>query len=362
MSHPGVAAQWREWHADLLDPALIHADASGCSARSRLVTDAVKEHLDLEARVGAYVAEEMVTERIEGGRAGLARLAGGGRVAFAQNASQAFRWLISVWPLPANATIGMLPSEYPANRVSLETTAHLHGFELVRLPTDPLGRLDLEGAERMLPGLELVAFPHIPSHRGIVQPVEELAALCKTQGVDLILDAAQSFGQRDVSGIHPSAFVGTSRKWLQGPRGVGFVVVADDRIELEGPAGPEEGDAGVAERVGLAAAVGELERRGAGAVQERVAELSRHLRTGLSELAKWELIEPLDEVSGSTTLRHPDHDPAAILIQLREGGIVATVIPVERAPDEIDEPLLRFSLHGYADESWIERIIDEMPA
>ncbi|HWL65392.1 MAG TPA: aminotransferase class V-fold PLP-dependent enzyme [Actinomycetota bacterium] len=359
---PGTLDPWRAWHDDLLDNSLIHADAAGCSARSRRVTAAVKEHLDLEATNGAYIAEEMAADRIEAARAGLSRLAGGGRVAFAQNASQAFRWLISAWPLPPGASVGTVPGEYPANAATLEMGAVWRDLRLVQLPTDPLGYIDIEGAEKLLPELDLIAFPHIPSHRGIAQPADAIAELCRAHGVDLILDAAQSFGQQDVSRIRPSAFVGTSRKWLQGPRGVGFVVVADGRIELDGPTGPEEGDAGVAERVGLATAVAELERRGIDAVAARISELVTRLREGLTEKQGWNVLEPSATVAGSTTLRHPDHDPVAMVHHLRTCGVIASAIPVARAPNELDAPLLRFSLHAYSDGDWVDRIVEAIPA
>jgi len=63
------------------------------------------------------------------------------------------------------------------------------------------GAVDLAALERMLAGAR-PAFVHLTqftSHRGLVQPVAEAAALCRAAGVPLWVDAAQALGHVDTA-------------------------------------------------------------------------------------------------------------------------------------------------------------------
>ncbi len=125
--------------------------------------------------------------------------------------------------------------------------------------------------------LDLLTFPHVASQRGVVQPVQALLAA----GVPVLLDVAQSLGQTAVP-AGCAAYVGTSRKWLCGPRGVGLLAVDPawaPRLEpppatAHGPAGLRRFDAAethVAGRVGWAVAVQEWTPALLPAVHERAA-------------------------------------------------------------------------------------------
>ena len=72
-------------------------------------------------------------------------------------------------------------------------------------------------------------------------------------------------------------------------------------------------------------------------------------------------VEPIDEPSGTTTLTHPDHDPVQVRDKLLQQGIITAIVPVERSPLELKEPLLRLSLHAYCAEEDIDRIIAPFP-
>jgi pyridoxal 5-phosphate dependent beta-lyase len=118
----------------------------------------------------------------------------------------------------------------------------------------------------------------------------------------VLVDVCQSLGHVP-SAAGAAAVAGTSRKWLHGPRGVGFVAVDPEWWErLDAPAtlhsrtgaaaavraDPaialfEAPEAPVAARVGLATAVGELLEAGPDEVMATLAAKGRRLRGLLAE-------------------------------------------------------------------------------
>ena len=92
------------------------------------------------------------------------------------------------------------------------------------------------------PELDAVVCTHVSNVFGFVLPIEEIAALCRAEGVPLIVDASQSAGilpfELDTLG---SAFIAMpGHKGLYGPQGTGVLLCGDGQIPrplLEGGTG-----------------------------------------------------------------------------------------------------------------------------
>ncbi|SEP29906.1 pyridoxal 5-phosphate dependent beta-lyase [Trujillonella endophytica] len=319
--------------------------------------ESVAHHARHEAELGGYVAESAAQDLLQQGRSVLAGLVGlaAADLAFVESAQAALATLLAGWRLPAGSRVAVLPGEYAPNTALLRAA----GLTPVPLPVDGVGRAAPEEVERLLAAdpPAAVHLTHVPSHRGIVQPAAELVALCRAAGVPLVLDAAQSLGHVDVD-LGADAVYGTSRKWLAGPRGVGFLCVrpalAARLTPAMAPAADlppmrafESGEAHVAGRVGLVLAVGEHLAAGPDRVRERLAALGAAGRQVLDGAAGWRVVEPAGEPTATTTLAPPDGvDVVATRARLlTEQGIVTTAIGVERAPDEMTGPVLRVSPH-----------------
>ncbi|MCM3922067.1 aminotransferase class V-fold PLP-dependent enzyme [Frankia sp. AiPs1] len=374
---------------------MTHLDAAAAGRPSQATLDAQISHLRREGERGAYVAEMEACEVLHSARTALADLLGPGlgpdEVTFHHSASTAFAALLPAWPLSAGARVGVLPSEYGSNMLVLEARAGQAPLELIDLPVDPQGVIDLDVLDRAgipsrradrplaLDELDLVVFPHVPSQHGLVQPAVEIGRRCVAAGVPLVLDVAQSLGQIDVSGIHASAYVGTSRKWLCGPRGTGFLAVRGDLAErinvavpslysmgrgkdgqpvpLPGLARLSIGEASIASRVGLAQALSELLASDPPRVFARIVYLASYARRVLDGAGGWRVREWPDSPTGIVTLEPPPGvDPVAVRDRLyRHDAILTSAIPVQRSRD-LGGPVLRVSAHVYNDPAEFERL------
>jgi hercynylcysteine S-oxide lyase len=354
LPHEDLGASWR---AVRPRPAGRHLDSAACSRQSSRALDAAAHHARHEAELGGYVAEAASDDLLQQGRSVLGGLVGmaAADVAFVESAQAALVALLTGWRLPAGSRVACLPGEYAPNVAQLRT----YGLRPEPLPVDGIGRADLDGIARLLATdpPSFVHLVHIGSHRGLLQPAAEVAALCREAGVPLVLDAAQSLGHADVD-LGADVVYSTSRKWLAGPRGVGMLFVrpsiaAELTPVLPEPEGVppmrafESGEAHVAGRVGLVVAVGDLLAAGPDRVRERLAALGPATRQRLDGVKGWRVIEPLEEPTATTTLRPPD---GVDVVETRtrllvEHGIVSSAIGRERAPGEMTGPVLRISPH-----------------
>lgn len=329
------------WVQERFPTDRVHLDAAAAGRVSSRVLELEQAHLEAEATVGAYVAEADAAAAIDAGRVALAALVGLDEAFYADGAGTAFATVLDAWPLPPGARIGTIAGEYGGNARFLRDRARWKGWQLVPLPVDELGRV-VE-----VPGdLDLVTFPQVLSQRGVAQPVE----LALASGVPLVLDVAQAVGQTAVP-AGAAAYVGTSRKWLCGPRGVGWGCVAPPwREQLADPPtlGPahhpgrfaryDTPEPHVAGRVGLAHAA----RTWSPALLPVVQAGAAAARVLLEGAGGWQVVEPVAEPTGITTLRHASADPFATRAALLERGFVVSAVPTSRA-DDMTGPVLRVS-------------------
>ncbi|MGA7465250.1 MAG: ergothioneine biosynthesis PLP-dependent enzyme EgtE [Mycobacterium sp.] len=351
-----LAQTWRDVRPPV---AGLHLDSAACSRQSFAVLDAAARHAQHEAEVGGYVVAEAATPVLDAGRAAVATLTGmpGAEVVFTTGSQHALDLLLASWP-PGGRTLACLPGEYGPNLALMAA----NGFARRILPTDDEGRVAVDEAAVSLAEdpPELVHLTAVASHRGVVQPLEQMVRLCTELGLPLVVDAAQALGQVDCS-VGVDAAYASSRKWLAGPRGVGVLAVRPTLMQRLWPRLPppewaaslsiaqrlELGEANIAARVGFSMAVAEHLAAGPATVRARLTEVGRISRTVLADVHGWRVVEAVDEPSAITTLAPVDGaDPQKIRAWLlAEHRIVTTYAGIERAPGELTGPVLRISPH-----------------
>jgi len=358
-----VGEDWGWWRARRPPAQRVHLDTAAAGRSSVATLRATAAHAEREATVGAYVAQAEIGPLLEEGHAELGRLLGvpAAGVAFVQSAEAALLSLLAAWPLRPGDTVAVVPAEWGPN---LHAFAD-RGLRITELATGGDGAADLTALDQALADdpPAVVHLTQVTSHRALLQPVAQAAALCHAAGVPLWVDAAQALGHVDTA-CGADAIYAPSRKWLTGPRGVGVLGVTDrwwDRLrvsasDLEASMRPAEAspvwlieatEANVPGWVGLCTAVREYVAAGPERVQQRLAAVGRQTREALADLPGWTVVGPADAGSAITALRAANGQDVFETRErlLREHGIVTTAGAVTRAPREMTEPLLRISPH-----------------
>lgn len=231
---------------DELDPALarwrretpgceerVHLNNAGASLMPTPVLDVVQAHLRLESRIGGYEAADAAADRVAATYAALGELVGAAprNIAVVENATAAFALALSAFDFQRGDLILTTRNDYVSNQLMYLSLARRVGVEVVRAEDLPEGGVDPESVRGLLARRRprLVAVTQVPTNSGLVQAVEAVGAVCAAAEVPYLVDACQSVGQMpvDVSRLRCDFLSTTGRKFLRGPRGVGFLYVSD---------------------------------------------------------------------------------------------------------------------------------------
>jgi len=164
------------------------------------------------------------------------------------------------------------------------------GAEVSYLPVDGTGRVDPDDVRRAItPRTVLVSVMHANNEVGTIQPVVEIARICRERGVLFHTDAAQSVGKipTKVADLGVDLLSVAGHK-LYAPKGVGALYLRPG-VELEPfmhGAGHEAGRRAGTENVLLDVALGaacELAADGLEARGARLAELRDYFHAGLKD-------------------------------------------------------------------------------
>ncbi|MEV1018721.1 aminotransferase class V-fold PLP-dependent enzyme [Streptomyces sp. NPDC050264] len=232
-------------------------------------------------------------------------------------------------------------------------------------------------ADALRPDTALACLQSANHEVGTVQPVAEVAEVCRAAGVPLFVDAAQSLAWGPVEGGW-SLLAGSAHKW-GGPAGVGVLAVRKGvRFAPQGPADERESGraAGFENIPGVVAAAASLRAVRAEAAGEsaRLRELTERLRARVPELV------PDVEVVGDPVRRLPHLltfsclyvDGETVLHELDRAGFSvssgssctsSTLTPshVLRAMGVVSEGNVRVSLPLGVEEAEVERFLEVLP-
>ncbi|MFF3912442.1 cysteine desulfurase/sulfurtransferase TusA family protein [Streptomyces sp. NPDC001852] len=232
-------------------------------------------------------------------------------------------------------------------------------------------------ASALRPDTALACLQSANHEVGTVQPVGEVAEVCRAAGVPLLVDAAQSLGWGRVEGGW-SLLTASAHKW-GGPSGVGLLVVRKGvRFAAQRPVDEREsGRAPGFENIpAIVAAVASLRAVQAEAAQEavRLRELTERIRTRVPRLVPdVEVVgDPERRLPGIVTFSCLYVDGEALLHELdREGFSVSsgssctssTLTPshVLKAMGVLSEGNVRVSLPAGTAEEDVERFLAVLP-
>jgi cysteine desulfurase/selenocysteine lyase len=324
---------------------VVHLNNAGAALAPSAVTDAVVEHLRLEARIGAFYA-------------------------------MAFQ---------AGDKILTSRAEYASNVIAFLQVARRTGAVIEVVDDDEHGQISLRDLRRRIDDrVRLIALTHVPTQGGLVNPAVAVGAVAREFGVTYLLDACQSAGQLrlDVDEIGCDVLTGTGRKYLRGPRGTGFLYVRESLTDQLTPpfldlhaatwTAPasyvvrsdarrfENWETNYAGKIGLGVAVDYALAVGVEAIEERVTALGELLRAGLTDVGA--LAHDLGERRcGIVSFSVPGH-PAADVKQRLSAEMINTSVSL-REYARLDLParglpdLVRASVHYYNTEDELGQLV-----
>lgn len=123
------------------------------------------------------------------------------------------------------------PLEHHCGLHTIEALAHFEGVEVVWLPVDAKGYVNLEALESTLQtGGEtktLVSLMHANNEVGTMLDLERVSALCRQYGALLHTDTVQTVGHFPVNVQKtPVHFLSGAAHKFHGPKGIGFIYIS----------------------------------------------------------------------------------------------------------------------------------------
>jgi selenocysteine lyase/cysteine desulfurase len=377
-----MAEQVRRWRAETPGCAgRIHLNNAGAALMPRPVIEAIHGHIDLEAGIGGYEAADAVADRVRQTYEQVAGLlnAKAESIALLENATVAVAQALSSFDFHPGDVLVTTHNDYTSNQIMYQALSRRRSVEVHRAGDLPEGGVDPDSVRRLVahPRCRLVSLTWVPTNSGLVQPAAEVGAICEEAGVPYLVDACQALGQLpvDVETLRCDFLAATSRKFLRGPRGSGFLYVSRRMLDSGAyPLGIDMRGAGLAdeERFDLAPGARRFEKwefayalilglgeaaryarevgieKGGG----RALELAISLRERLAEIPGIRLMDRGPRLCAIVTAEVAGWPDARVLVhRLREAGINTSAAMSGRGPFNPlggeGPSMVRFSPHYY---------------
>lgn len=125
------------------------------------------------------------------------------------------------------------PTEHHCGLHAIETVEKTDGVEVVWLPVDDCGHVDIHALESALAAdgskKTLVSLMHANNEIGTMIDLDRVSALCQQHGALLHTDSVQTIGHFPINVQHtPIHFLAGAAHKFHGPKGVGFIYVNAD--------------------------------------------------------------------------------------------------------------------------------------
>ncbi len=362
---------------------------AGAALMPQPVVDTVREYFTGEATMGGYEMQRARAGQIEAVYRSLARLVGADRseVALAANATRAWDVLFYGLRLGEGDRIVTSSSEYVSNWAAYLHVRDRDGVVVDVVPDTLSGDMDIDALDAMVSEQDtaLITLNHMPTNGGLVNPAAAVGEIAGRHGVPYLLDVCQTAGQipLDVARIGCDMLTGTSRKYLRGPRGMGFLYVKEsflDRLDpvfVEAESAPvvlpdsfelaggthrfETWEKPYASVVGFGAAIDYAIDVGIDAMWRRIQDLATALRSQLTMIDGVTVHDKGSERGGIVTFDIDGRQTLEVRELLAERSINVSISTSSSAPYDMHargiDGLVRASVHAYNTDDEIDDLV-----
>jgi selenocysteine lyase/cysteine desulfurase len=391
-----VNDQLAQWRADTPGCAhRVHLNNAGAALMPQPVLDAIVGHLHREATFGGYESADAAESAVNQAYASLARLLNTKprNIAIVENSTVAFFQALAAFDFHPGDVVVTTRNDYISNQLAYLSMARRLGIQVRRAADLESGGVDPQSVRELLcdPRVRLLTVTWVPTNSGLIQPVEALGVIAQAAGVPYLIDACQAVGEIpiDVARLRCDFLSATARKFLRGPRGIGFLYVSDralkrgdfplyidmrgadwvaadsfeptpDARRFENWEFPYSLVLGMGEAAQYALNVG-VEQSG-----RRAHELAATLRSKLTALAGFRVLDRGKELAAIVTVEVPGWDASEVVTLLRERHINTAASLRAYAVIDMTEKramsALRLSPHYYNTEQELDTVIEALKA
>lgn len=371
----------------------IHFNNAGAALPPIAVADALYGYLRQEELEGGYEVMARRAGELEHFYTAAARLLNclPEEIAFADSATRAWSAAFYAFDFQPGDRILAGSAEYGSNLVALLHQQRRRGVEIVWVPDDACGQIDLAALERLIDTrVKLICLTQAPSGYGLINPAAEVGRIARAAGIPYLLDACQALGQIpvDVAAIGCDLLCGTGRKFLRAPRGTGLLYVRQALLQHLEPSQLNHHAAELqstesyrlrpdarrfecwerscAGQLALGVAIDYALEWGLEAIAARIGELAGELRRQLARLDGISLADQGRQQGGIVSFHAAQIGAEQLQQQLAARAIQTSCVPASANPIHSRRhphpPLLRASLHYYNTMEEIERMVATLRA
>jgi selenocysteine lyase/cysteine desulfurase len=383
--------QWRQETPGCVNR--VHLNNAGAGLMPKSVVDAIVGHLSREANFGGYESADDAAESVENAYTSVAHILGAHsrNVAIVENSTVAFFQALSAFDFRPGDVIVTTRNDYISNQLAYLSLSRRHGIAIRRAADLSTGGADPQSVRELLrdPRVRLLAVTWVPTNSGLIQPVETLGEVAESAGVPYLIDACQAVGEIpvDVSRLRCDFLSATARKFLRGPRGIGFLYISDralqrgehplyldmrgaewktaDSFQLTPDARRfENWEFAYSLVLGLGEAARYAARVGIETGGRRAQELAAAVRDKLSALPGFRVLDRGKELAAIVTVEVPGWHSTVLVQFLRTRNINTAATLRDYAVIDMDEKraasALRISPHYYNTEAELDILIETL--
>src|SRR5216683_2138078 len=158
-------------------------------------------------------------------------------LALARNATEANSYIANGLDLKPGDEVLMTDQEHPGGEQPWNLRAKRYGIVVkkITLPKPVPNAAEVLSLfnDAITPRTRVLFFSHITTATGVVLPVKELSALARSKGILSAVDGAHVVGMMrlNVRELGCDMYTSSPHKWLQAPKGSGFLYVRDEVID-----------------------------------------------------------------------------------------------------------------------------------
>jgi selenocysteine lyase/cysteine desulfurase len=230
---------------------IINMEAGYFGLMALPVLDAFKQHIDRANRDSSFFARREFGALQDDARRQVAAFVGAKptELVFSRNATEALQGLIGQYnKVRAGDTIMYADLDYGAMQLAMKELGARTGATVATLDIPEPATHDAiiaayTAALDAHPKTRLLLLTHCNNKTGLLLPVKAIVAIARPRGIDVVVDAAHSFGQVPLTMSDLDAdFVGMNlHKWIGAPIGIGAMYIRTDKLGAIDRAHGEEG-------------------------------------------------------------------------------------------------------------------------